>query len=518
MRTAFSNAESTAYTLDWHLTTEMMPDEELSKGNGLKLLRQRSKQLIKDNLVAAGLLQTYINLICGVNPKIKCVSQNRIQRTQVNELIDSFRASCDVSGTQNLINLLEQVVSQSFQNGDVLINLPIDSEREGVKTVVELIESDRIDTPDEYVRYRPDVMPLVRNGVKYSTSGKVLGYYVKKFHRMGTGANTLSDYDYYPRYSGNRLVTWLFEAPLSSRPGASRKYPLLTPALCIFKQINDYQEAVIVGARVAACFAGFIETSNPAGTVESATTDSNGDSVSDKDSGRRITKLQPGLISFLRKNEKITFASPNKPSDNHDEFIVRHYKTLSMYLRIPYPVAFLDMADVNYSQWRGAMMEAMKTAGRWRTELENKFLFPVCETWVLEAVFLGLVRGNVSDAKMAVGWTSMGTLDPEKEARANKTFLQTKQKSPQQIADEMDIDYELTQQEIQEDALAQLKNQAEQLALIKELEKKHGIVMASPAKGDVPEQRNTKLRPGEAKGPKEDPDTAKERRKDDGNW
>jgi capsid protein len=391
----------------------------------------------------------------------------------------------------------------------------MDKSRVGTQTVLELIEAQRLRTPAESKNKERDE---VRNGVKYDSKGHVLGYYVKKYDKIDRYGDTLANFDLYPhtRTAGDvtRTVTRLFKAPLNSRPTGSRQYPVVTPIISLLKQMEDYLEAIIIGARVAACFAAFVTSNNPAGAFNAFTTNDDGTVTDPQDSysDRRVHKLFPGMVAYLKPNENISFASPNRPNDNVDAFLVRLSKIAAMYLRIPYEILFLDLTESNYSSWKGASNELKKLTNRWRRQLE------VIVTWYVRTVLLeniakGNIRGDLSQIKIKVRWPSHGLLDPEKEARAHNLELKNGTNSPQRICEEEGISYEEVQQELLEDEIRAIERRAEVLKRQKELEEEYGIQFQIEGKT---EERETDKRPGE--GDVLDDEEKKERRKEDGNW
>lgn len=529
MAVAFKGADDTPYTKNWNIFGEYTPDYALDASNSLMTLRARSQQLIRDNPIVSGLQQAYVNSVCSYGPVIKSGSEIRLRAKKADAILAPLLASADLSGCISLTNLIETIVASSFSDGDILINLPLDSSKSGVQTVVELIEAFRVATPIEYTRYNKNdpMYGRVRHGVQYDAQGRVEGYWVLKANisDMNSTRFQVKDFDYYPMYRSavgadgieyRRRVTYLFKAPAGNRPLASRQYPLTAALITTLKNLDDFSEAVVIGARVAACFAAFVQTKNPNKAIASMTTDSEGNTTTTPDGTKRHARLQPGQIFYLNLNEEISFASPNKPSDNTDSFLLRNYKTISMSIRIPYILAFLDTEQVSYSSWRGAVLEAFKTVQRWRREL-NSVIDWVVSTWLTEAMTLGLV--NSTEANLKIRWPSVGVLDVEKEARGNKLELENGTKSRQMICDEQAIDYEVVQQERTEEALEAVELQAKILVRQKELEEEFGIEFIPEKETATSGGKNTKRRPGEKDdGGTVSDDDATERRKEDGNW
>jgi len=522
----FEGAADSVYTKYWEVAGLMTPDYELDQGSSLKKLRLRSRQLIKDGGVPAGIQQAYINFIAGGEIAVKSNSTSPRQVKQIKEFLKIQLNKLDMTGTESLNGFVEQVIGAAFQDGDVLINLPLDNKRKNVKTVVEVIEANRIETPADKESTRRGVYKSnVRHGVQYDDEGRIQGYWVRKANHDTLSRTSLDAFDFYPMYREfdgiRRRVTWLFKAPLYTRPNASRQYPVMTPIITLFKYIKDYKEAVLIGARVAACFSAFVKTSNPAGSYKTMTS-VGGATQTNAERTVRVTKLQPGTITYLKDNEDIQFAAPNRPGDNVDPFILRLYKTIAAYMRIPYEILFLDLSETNYSSWRGGVIEAYKMVGRWRRELGRIIEWAV-STLVFEAMLNGDIIGSLDDAHLVIRWPAKGLLDPEKEARANKLRLQNNTTTKRRIAEEEGEDYDELLIEREKEEIEELELIAKKLKKKKELEEKHGILIADEDEGSVdlgPDNRNTSnsRRKGEAEGEDLDPDDAKERRKSDGNW
>lgn len=503
----FKGAEDSAYNISWSVTREQHPDKDLEYD--LKTLRSRSHQSIRDNLVVSGIQQAYLNYILSYGPTIYSASNNRVQKDQINSMLKERLENCDTTGSKSLYKLLEEIVSCAFADGDLVINLPL---QDG-NTVVELIEAHRIDTPVDFKT--GDNKHLIRHGVKYDRNGKIIGFYVKKADALEYAyRNSAKEFDFFPVWleddGYSRKVTELFKAPLNSRPLASRQYPLTTPMLPFLKNMDDYQEAVIIGARVAACFSAFVKTTNP-----NAARKSMSEADPDTSTGKKLVKMRPGSIMYLKTGEEVSFASPNKPSDNHDDFVLRSHKTISMAFRLPYILAFLDTEQVSYSAFRGAVLDSFKLVKRWRREL-TKIILWIVNTFVLEGISYGSIRGSLSTADIRIRWPSSGVLDSEKESRGDKVDLQNGTKSRQMICDERGIDYEEVKKDLLEEALADVERQAEVLKKQKELSEKHGIIFPETVQPE--DDRQTDRRPGEQSGSDLDEEDAKERRKEDGNW
>jgi lambda family phage portal protein len=501
MGNAFREANTTSYNIGWEIFNETSGDKALDVGDSLITLRKKSQQLVRDNPIVYGFQQTYINLISGVGPTIYAECSSKIQEKQTNKVLEDWMLSSDMSGSKSYAQLIEEKIAASFVDGDVLVSYPMDAHRDSIQSVVEYIEAYRVQTPSDMYNNQN-----IRHGVQYDNEGRIEGYWVKNYDKLSLYiSNNSSNYTFYPRIKSGRLVTYLFKAPQNGRPSSSRQYPIITPLISKLKQFDDYYDALVIKMRVAACFATFVVSKNPTASAKILTTDIDGNAQTQSADNRRYSKLQPGMIGYLQAGEEVQFASPNTPGDNVDAFIIRTCNLLSMPLRVPYIITFLDTSQVNYSSWRGAYLDTNKMVGRWRRDITCD-INRDCNTVFTEAIARGYIRGSIEDINIKVRWPAVGVLDMEKESRGNKIALDAKITSRQRICDEQSVDLDTIDAERLEEALEDVKIEAEVLLEKQKLEKEKGIQF--PALGT------------DGKPDKFDPssETAVEKRKEDGNW
>ena len=514
-RDIFDGAADSSQSLGWSFLPELNPDEELEYANSLIKLRKRSHDLIKNNLTVAGIQQRFINIICGEGVKIRVTSKSKRQKKNIEKLFKPLFKYIDLSGTTSFETIIDQIVAWSFASGDILISLPVDEGRKGLQTVIELIDAHRVQTPREY-----ESSGSVRQGVKYDGKGRVVGYYVLDSDKPNMYNGGKEAFTYMPRYkllNGKaRLVTDLFKAPWNTRPNMSRMYPLVTPLMTLLKNFDSYMEAVIVGARVAACFSAFVKTSSPKGTKDSFEGAGAG-TADNRNPDQRVTKLQPGQIVYMRPQEEVQFAAPNRPGDNADAYMLRNYRMIAAYFQVPYEILFLDLNKVSWSAWRGGSLETRKMIRRWRRELRNKIDW-IVGTYYIEGIEKGLIRGELGRIETQVKFVSDGLLDPEKQARADKIDI-VDLKSKQNILSDRGEEYEDMKAEREQEAYDALELQTAILIKRKELSEEHGIVFPETVTDNVKEDRKTNRRVGEDETKSDlDEEDAEERRKEDGNW
>lgn len=486
----------------WTLGDMKDADAELTEYDTLQKLRMVSSKLVKNSFFGQMIIQAYANAVLGGETTVKIHYPSERIEKELNDRMSEKLSALDINKTQSLQDILEQIVTGSCERGDILINLVGD----GGTFYVELIEASRIRTP---IGIPEDEKLLVREGVKYNKSGKIVSYYVRK--PMDTPYtfvyDDITNYIQIPAYQNvngvSKRTAFLFLAPINQRPNQSRQVPLLTPLMGLLRYTAQYFEALMISVRVAACFVGVMRSDNPAGTKKNL-----------EETGNKFSyvPLKPGTLMQTDGKGDVTFASPNRPSDNVDDFLKRIGIFIGGTLRMPYTYVFLDTESTNYSSWRGGNIETKRTASRWTNRL----------WYIVDWIVMNKLKEirtefdfSIDKCKTVITFPQFASLDEEKTARSEKINLDSGTDSVQNICLKKGMDYEALQKELLEHKLVSTEQQAEVLKRQKELEKEYGIVFiieqksGSKSSSDLPSDLTT------------DPtsqENAKEKRKQDGNW
>jgi len=492
---------------------ETSADEEMD--GSLSGLRNISTWCIKNTPIGKSLAMAKLSAVMGGIMKTK-IKGSKTMETEGQKILDDFHLGMDINGFVDQQKMFEIMVNSEFEKGDVLINLPQDPNRVGIKTYVELIEASRVATPIEHERN-----PLIRNGVKHDKWGRVLGYYVMKLERVMDYVqygNMKDSFDYFPAYITDkrtgmtRLVTYLLKNPMGERANQTRQVPALDSATRYIRLLNKYVESVVIGAQVAACFAGFISSSNPAGGKRGELKKSPFD---------KVGKIDPGTIYFLKRGDKVDFSSPSRPADNSIAFMRQLLLMSASPVRIPYEIAFLDLQGVSFSSFKGGSNEVVRNNNMWIKDLSAVDQW-INRTVLLEAISTGKLRGSLKGTMIHTHFPKYQAVEEEKVARAQSIALKNKSQSVRGLCLENNLDYEMITAQREEEELKDVEIETKVLIAKKEAEEKYDIIFpegsptAAKQEADEKETRERELREGESKEDDEG-ERNKERRKEDGN-
>lgn len=418
----------------------------------LPTLRERSRDLVRNDGFASGILKTYSSNI--ISSGIRAQSRLKYDRLKITkdqavtyqksmeEIFDAWIQQADANQKLDFYEIQDMIVKQIAENGDVIV-IPLRIDKPGRKGIaLQIIEADRLGNP----QHMPDKIDL-RNGIEIGEYGEPIAYWVKKTHPgdvIYSGAR-FDDYIRYPAYDefGNKNVYHLYTM---ERPGQSRGIPLLAPVLNLFKNLNSTIEASVLKERIAACFALFVTKADPlSGAIGRGETQT---------SGQRYESVEPGQIMYGNPGEKMEVATPSNPGGTFDPLVTLLLRNISAAINIPYEVVAKDFSRTNYSSARAALLDAVKMFKAIQNKISKNFCQPVYDMVIENAYLTGELdlpdfygnRAEWSRVKwQAPGWA---WIDPLKEVQAAELALKNQVLSMADISGNLGHDWEETFEQI----------------------------------------------------------------------
>ena len=213
----------------------------------------------------------------------------------------------------------------------------------------------------------------------------------------------------------------------------------LSPTLSRIRDANEFMTAVSVKERIAACLSVFIKKLNPSNGF--------GRDVTGSKSGTYEGKtISPGMIRELDPGDDVSVVNPNGQSTDATTYIKLMQHMIGAGQGLSYEATSRDMSETNYSSARQGMIEDELTYDD-EKELLMEVMDEIYETFVISCVLSGIIQvtGFWENKEKYMGhtWTAAPKkwIDPAKEATANKTALNTGQKTYQQLAAENGRDW-----------------------------------------------------------------------------
>ncbi len=405
---------------DGSANADILPD--------LGVIRRQSRELARNQPLAAGALKTVrtnvigtgINVQSRLDRDILKLSEEQVQDWQrkAEREFKLWSKECDISRSQVFKQLQTLVFGNSCLSGDVFVvrrYKKYAGDTYGLK--LQVIEADRVSNPD-----REMDNAKIAGGVEVNTYGAALAYHVTNIHPGDYHVDKPLKWTRLPAFDadGNRLVLHLFN---KDRPDQVRGVPYLAPVIELFKQLERYTDAEIQAAVISSFFTVFVRSELGDVDLEPASHD---------DDSLNGTKLGTGMIVKLADGEDVTIADPSRPNPNFGPFVSAVLRQIGVALELPYEF-LIKHFEASYSASRAAIEMAYQFFLSIRQWFVDTFCQSVYEWVIEEAVAQGRLHAPgfftdpiIRQAYCGAEWIGNAriSLDPDKEAKANKKWIE----------------------------------------------------------------------------------------------
>ena len=411
--------------------------------DNIDVLRQRSRDAYMGIPTASAALKTYCtNVVAGglipspqIDAEVLGLTREQAEELQ-GKIMREFAlwadtTECDADGLGNFYKLQQLAYMGFLMNGDSFALLPF-RERPGspYATKVQIIEADRICSPDGYDRLMPDTVRgyhvhSIVQGVETDKDGMVVAYWICNQHphsSLAIQSGTLN----WERVeacgsSGRRNV---LQVMTRERAGQRRGVPILAPVLETLKQLGRYTQAEIDAAVISAFFTvlvkpAAVQNGQPIGQyIPKEELVDSGDPGSIEMGTASVLALNPG--------DDVAFADPKHPNTAYNAFFDAMIKEIGSGVEIP-PEVMEKQFTQNFSAARGALNEFWRVCDVKRDDFVDSFCQPIYEQFLAEAVARGRINapGFFSDpairkAYCACVWPGPArtSLNPKDEVEA----------------------------------------------------------------------------------------------------
>jgi lambda family phage portal protein len=424
-RRSYAGASVGRTTADW-VTLSTSADSEV--WGSLRSLRNRSRQLCRDNEHAKQGLRVIMNNVVGVGIGFQSEVMKRGGRLneQVNDALEASFARwsrarrCHTAGKLSFKQIQRLVISGCVQGGEMLVRLVkrrfSDSR---VPLALEIIEPDQL---ADNVSFRHNNGNEVRMGVEVDEWLRPVAYWLYPRHpgdNFTTGVPQTNEYQRVPASEIIHIARW------DERTNQTRGVPGFHAAMVKLRHIAGAEEAEIVRARASAAVMGFIESD------ESDLGDVDGSSGVEDDEyeGERVWDMAPGTIRELGPGEKFSGFNPSTANAALDPFLRYMLRSAAAGVGMSYESFSRDYSQSNYSSSRLALLDDRDNWRVLQAWFIESFLQEVFEVWLDQAVLCGELNlasyESYPEVYQAVRWMPRGWdwVDPMKEVAAAKAAV-----------------------------------------------------------------------------------------------
>lgn len=397
----------------------------------LPMLRERSRDQMRNNGVASGAVNGTVNAIVGTGlsatPAIDFEAlgltseQAKAWSKRTRRSFEEWAGTPDSDLARNLDFYEQQELAQRswLESGDAFVITPRPA-RPGrpARLALQLVEGDRVCNPG-----RTANTATLIEGVELSESTQeAIAYHFAKRHPGDHYAGGNEWQRVVSRgATGRRNVLHLFK-PL--RPGHVRGIPWIAPILECLKQLDRWTENELNAAVTSSVFSVYAKMD-----AQAFQDIFDGEGESEQLLNQRSSwsgALDSGKAINLLPGEELGSVSSSRPNPLFDPFWMAIVRQIGMTLEVPVEVLIMHFQS-SYTAARGAVLMAGRLYKSRRDLLAKKMCQPVYELWLADEVAEGRIAAPgffASDAIRAAWckclWTGdgPGAIDPVKEVDA----------------------------------------------------------------------------------------------------
>lgn len=398
--------------------------------SGATTAARRAGWYARNNPWVASAVQSLVANAVGAGIKPRSLHPDPAVRDQLHGLWRRWTDRADASGLTDFYGLQALALRAMVESGESFARLRTVDSGDGLPPLaIDLLDREQV--PADLHREIGDGRRL-RAGIEFDAAGRRIAYHAYS-HRPGDALAPMAlDMIRVPAAD----IAHLFQ-PLAA--GQLRGITWLAPILLRLHELDQYEDAALVKAKVAALFTGFIR--DPDGTVAGL----NDGSAS---GGILQVGMEPGSLIPLPPGADIQFSDPADPGD-YGAFVKNHIRAVASGLGVPYEMVSGDLEGVTYSSIRAGLVEFRRRVEQLQhSVIVFQFCRPVWERFARLAVLSGALdtRGFERDpaAFLAVEWLppKWEWVDPLKDARAEIEQIRAGLKSRSQSIAERGYDAE----------------------------------------------------------------------------
>jgi lambda family phage portal protein len=430
----------------------------------LRILRSRSRQLVRNDAWTAGALESYVDdvIASGIDPEPRFPralvdmlggSQAAADKaSEIREAWDIWGAECDAHEMADIYGIQAQVVRTVCESGECFVRFRVRRAEDGlyIPLQVQVLEPDYV--PVEVIE-PPARGGSIRGGVEFDRIGRRLGYWMYQEHpgemRRSPGAEPNT-----PVFVPASEVIHIAEL---SRPGQIRFVPKTAPTIKRIMDLAVSNEANLMLQTVAAMFGGVIEEEEqelpPYDPTQSGVA---GEGEAD-DRGQAEIDIVPGTLRYMPQGYRAKFTSPPDIGSNFIPYHQFHLQAISRNWGLPYHSVSGDMTGASFASLRADQNKMKRHILRVLGGYVHQFCEGVYARFIREGVLAGVLDledyATIPRFWHMATWNHTGweSTNPLQDANAEAVYLKNRTTSRRRIVAEKGGNFRDITQENAED-------------------------------------------------------------------
>lgn len=344
------------------------PDEVLRQGGSV--LRDRCRDLVRNNPHAANIVQKHVDNIIGDGIVPKAIGASEARSKEINDLFEKFSREIDPERLVTFYGKQAEAVRMMVTVGEAIIRKRTRRLSDGltVPLQIQLLEPEFLDDAMTKASRGND---RVESGIQFDPIGGRRGYWL-------FSQNPRSPTSDYRTNRTSGFVPANEVAHLFEKRNTVRGEPWLAPVITRLYDLDDYDGSERLRKKIEACNVGVItpaedaedDPDNPerlglAPTAREPQFDEDGVEIPFAESeawplvdryGDDVELMEPGHFYYARGGSTVEFNTPAS-SNGYDTYMRTSLKALSAGARLPYEIMTGDLSEVSFASGRMGRVE-----------------------------------------------------------------------------------------------------------------------------------------------------------------
>lgn len=395
-------------------------------------IRSRARYFVANNPWAANGVSALVSGLVGFGIKPASQHPDAGSRATIGAAFGTWAKRADAESRTDLFGIQAAAVRAMIVDGEAFLHM--ETRANGLR--LRLLPAEMVDEAD--TRDLPYGGYVVA-GIEFNAAGQRVAYHVLKARPTEVFASTYGTI----RVPAEDMLHLMH--PLGA--GQVRGISWLAPVLLRLSELDQLEDALAVGVKTAAMFAGFLVDQNGTGEPFDAS----------DESGILTRGLEPGVLQRLPSGFDIRFSTPQQAQQTA-EFVSHQIRAIAAGLGVPAHLVSGDLREANYGSLRAGMVA-------FRQKLEQiqfgTIIPQLCGPIWERAVSALILRGDLPAADFeaaAALWLGaehypppMPWIDPAKDVAAIRDALEAGLMSRRQAVAERGFDIETLDFEIAAD-------------------------------------------------------------------
>ncbi|MFT4913344.1 MAG: lambda family phage portal protein [Brevundimonas sp.] len=369
-------------------------------------IRARARAAHANNPHARAAVEAWVSALVGTGARATPTHPDPVRREAIALAIEIWTGEADADGRSDWYGLQANIARAMVIDGEALVLL-IDTP-DGLR--LRQIPSELLDESE--TRSFSDGRQTV-GGVEFNAAGQRVAYWIRPeapTSPFSTGAAAV-------RVDAANVLH-VFK-PLGA--GQVRGVSWLAPVLLKLSEIDQLSDALLVGLKTSAMFAGFLKDTTGATSEFPFDGDRAGSIMTDG--------LEPGTLKVLPSGYDISFATPAQAQQSPD-FLSAELRAVAVGMGVPAHLVSGDLRQANYSSLRADMVAFRQRVSQIQYgTLAPQLLRPVHARAVRSLVLTGTLNAPAFETRPSE-WTGAEWIfaappgvDPKKDAEALRELM-----------------------------------------------------------------------------------------------